>query len=298
MKTTVSIQSMDELDALKNAGASGIMVGLKGFQSGCDGVFSMDEIKTLKEKCEEKNLDVMVMMNRLYFDEELNDVHEAVQKVLSLGCRILYCDPAVYLSAVREKRVDQLVYDSSTLMCNSLDVQLMQDLGLNGVVLSREITLEEICTIARKTKGKTIVQAYGYQVMAHSKRHFLRNYMKEIKKDLELENLRDLSLIETTRTGRMPILEEKDGCRIYTDIILCAVKELDAMKESGVKELLLDGLFIDRGEYVSCVKAFNDALCGEDAEALYAEMRNRNEAYGEGYMYTKTNLLKMEGEGR
>ncbi len=298
MKTTVSIQSMNELDRLKESGATGVMVGLEGFQSGCDGVFSMDEIRTLKEKCNEKELDVLVMMNRLYFDEELNDVCQAVQELLNEDCRILYCDPAVYLCAEAQNKQNQLVYDSSTLMCNSLDVQLMQDLGLDGVVLSREITLEEICTIARKTKGKTIVQAYGYQVMAHSKRHFLRNYMKEINKDLSLENLRDLTLIETTRTGRMPILEEKDGCRIYTDTVLCALKELKAMKEAGVDEILLDGIFIDRDEYCSCVKAFDDVLSGKDAALLYAELRNRNEAYGEGYMYTKTNLLKTEGEGR
>lgn len=298
MKTTVSIQSMDELDRLKESGAAGVMVGLKGFQSGCDGVFSMDEIKTLKQLCDEKNLDVMIMMNRLYFDEELDAVHQAVENVLDLGCRVLYCDPAVYLCAQSRKQENQLVYDSSTLMCNSLDVQLMLDLGLAGVVLSREITLDEICTIARKTKGKTIVQAYGYQVMAHSKRHFLRNYMKEIKKDLELENRRDLSLIETTRTGRMPILEEKDGCRIYTETVLCALKEVNAMKEAGIDELLLDGLFIDRDEYAACVQAFHDVLCGHDAASLYTELKGRNIAYGEGYMYTKTNLLKTEGEGR
>ena len=298
MKLIASIHSINELDVLKNAGASGVMAGLKGFQSGCDGVFGMEEIKTLQQLCSERNLDVMVIMNRLYFDEEIKELQEAVKTVLDLNCRILYCDPAVYLYAKSLNEENQLVYDSSTLMCNSSDVQLMKDLGLDGVVLSREITLDEICTIAEKVNGKVLVQAYGYQVMAHSKRHFLRNYMKEINKDLDLENCRDLALIETTRTGRMPILEEKDGCRIYTDYVLCAVKELQAMKEAGVKEILMDGIFIEREEYASSVKMFKDVLEGKDAVQAYVALCRQNEAYGEGYMYTRTNLVKMEGEGR
>lgn len=296
MKTTVSIHSMDEIDALKQCDVSGIMAGLKGYQSGCDGVFTLEELDTLKKKCDEKELDVMVLVNRLYFDEEIDALNEAVIQVLNLGCRILYCDPAVYLAAESIQKENQLVYDSSTLMCNSNDVQLMMDLGLNGVVLSREITLDEICEIAKKVQGKTIVQVYGYQVMAHSKRHFLRNYLKEIKKELNLEDCRTLSLIETTRTGRMPILEEKDGCRIYTDYILCAVKELSAMKEAGVDEIMLDGIFIDRNEYALAQKMFKDVLCGADAKEAYDVLKSKNEAYGEGYMYTKTNLVKVEGE--
>ena len=294
MKTTVSIHSISEVDELKACGASGIMVGLKGFQSGCDGVFAMDELCALKMKCDAEHLDLMVLMNRLYFDEELNEVNQAVMKLLDLGCRILYCDPAVYLCAKNAGKENQLVYDSSTLMCNSHDVGLMQDLGLDGVVLSREITLNEICTIASKVQGKTLVQVYGYQVMAHSARHFLRNYMKEIGKEMNLEDRRDLCLIETTRTGRMPILEEKEGCRIYTDYILCAINELAAMKEAGVDEVLLDGIFIERDEYTLAVQAFKDALDGADAAELYQKLKNRNDAIGLGYMYTPTNLLKGE----
>lgn len=296
MKTTVSIHSIDEIDALKQCGVSGLMVGLKGFQSGCDGVFSLDDLYTLKQKCDENELDLMVLINRLYFDEEIEALNEAVKEVLNLGCRILYCDPAVYLAAEQNEKVSQLVYDASTLMCNSLDVQLMQDLGLDSVVLSREITLDEICEISKKVSGKTIVQVYGYQVMAHSKRHFLRNYMKEINKNLNLEDRRDLTLIETTRTGRMPILEEKDGCRIYTDYVLCALKELALMKEAGVDEVMLDGLFIERNEYVSAVQTFNEVLNGKDAQEAYLKLKEMNNAYGEGYMYTKTNLVKVEGE--
>ncbi len=298
MKLIASIHSINELELLKDAGATGIMAGLKEFQSGCDGVFGMEEIKELQHLCRERNLDMMVLMNRLYFDEEITELQNAVKSILDLNCRIMYCDPAVYLCAKSLNKENQLVYDSSTLMCNSRDVQLMSDLGLNGVVLSREITLDEICTIAEKVNGNVLVQAYGYQVMAHSKRHFLRNYLKEIKKDLDLENRRDLTLIETTRTGRMPILEEKDGCRIYTDYVLCAVKELWAMKEAGVKEILMDGIFIDREEYASSVKAFSDVLEGKEASEAYEALCRRNEAYGEGYMYTRTNLLKTEGEGR
>lgn len=298
MKSIVSIHSMSEINSVKALGVSTVMVGLKDFQSGSDGVFALEDVKALKEACDEKELGLMVMMNRLYFDEETQSVETAVEALLNMGCRILYCDPMVYLSAVKLSKVNQLVYDASTLMCNSNDVSLMQSLGLDSVVLSREITLEEICAIAKKSVGKTIVQVYGYQVMAHSKRHFLRNYMKEINKDLNLEDLRDLTLIETTRTGRMPILEEKDGCRIYTDYILCAIKELDAMKEAGVDEIMLDGIFIDRDEYSESIQCFMDVLNGADAAEKYASMKQKNDAISEGYMYTRTNLLKTEGEGR
>ena len=298
MKSIVSIHSMNEINSVKALGVSTVMVGLKDFQSGSDGVFALEDVKTLKEACDEKELGLMVMMNRLYFDEETEAVEAAVETLLNMGCRILYCDPMVYLHAVKLGKVNQLVYDSSTLMCNSRDVSLMQSFGLDSVVLSREITLEEICEIAKKSVGKTIVQVYGYQVMAHSKRHFLKNYLKEINKDLDLQDVRDLTLIETTRTGRMPILEEKDGCRIYTDYILCAIKELDAMKESGVEEILLDGLFIERDEYSEAIHCFMDVLAGADAKEKYESMKQKNAAVSEGYMYTRTNLLKAEGEGR
>ena len=68
------------------------------------------------------------------------------------------------------------------------------------------------------------------------------------------------------------------------------------MKEAGVDEIMLDGIFIDRNEYALAQKLFKDVLCGADAKEAYDVLKSKNEAYGEGYMYTKTNLVKVEGE--
>ena len=149
---------------------------------------------------------------------------------------------------------------------------MMLDLGVGRVVLAAEITLEEILEIARKTDGSRLeLQIHGRQVMAYSRRPLVSNYLQVIGKSVgDLRHRRDLYLIEATRIGKMPILEEAEGAAVYMESTLCSLDQISQLAASGIRHFAFDSLFSCDDELIDARKAYEAVLGG----AAPAELKN------------------------
>ena len=130
--------------------------------------------------------------------------------------------------------------------------------------------------------------------MAYSKRALLSAYQAEIQSDRDLSGKQDLVLIETTRQGRMPIVEDAAGTTIYTDYTLAAYAELKPLIASGAERFRLDNHFLKKEEFLDCLDGFHQVLAGQSAKKVMEERQTRypHLALSSGYMHQKTNLVK------
>jgi putative protease len=207
---------------------------------------------------------------------------------------------------------------------------MYKDLGFKRVVLGREASLAEIREIKDAVPEMELeVFAHGAMCISYSGRCLMSAYLTgrsanagwcshscrwnfnlSGNNDFLTEPLTKEEARAIAQSGKLfiteherpnehfPIFEGEDFTAILSSKDLCMVDHLDKMKEAGVDEIMLDGIFIDRDEYSESIQCFMDVLGGADASEKYISMKQKNDAVSEGYMYTRTNLLKTEGEGR
>ena len=96
---------------------------------------------------------------------------------------IYYGDEGVLYEAARLDMKDRLIYNPDTLITNAMDMQYYLDEGIRMATISKEITLQEMCTVARDVQGECEVVLHGRLNMMHSKRKLLSAYMEFLGKE-------------------------------------------------------------------------------------------------------------------
>lgn len=174
----------------------------------------------------------------------------------------------------------------------------MLNMGVGRVVLAAEITLEEILQIAEKVEGSRLeLQIHGRQVMAYSRRPLVSNYLQMIHKTVEdLPHQRGLYLIEATRSGKMPVLEEAAG-QLFIWKVRCVPSLRSGSWQPAASAILpLDSLFSCDQQLIEARQAYAAVLEGADPMEMQAQLTERwpQMNYGSGYYAMKTNLTKED----
>ncbi len=283
------------LTSLKDAGITTVLIGERSCATRIPSYFSWEEIKQIKQTCDKLGLKLGAMMNCIFFDSQIDNCAQVLKEYANIGVDCIeYSDPCVYIEAQKQGLTHLLTYNPDTLNCNYLDVQAMLDTGIKSAVLSKEITCDEMVEIRENTQGEIEAIVFGRQVMSYSKRRMLTNYMEYLGKNIDLHNKKDLWLIETTRSGRMPIIQDEHGTAIFSETTLGAYEYVTRIVTSGITRLRLDNQFIDHDVFILCCKAFKEVLFGANGKEVFDQI---NQNYPQlnlssGYMNQKTNLVK------
>lgn len=290
MEIIVTVGKLEEINMLKEAGATTLIFCDEFHGTRAPGKFSKDELILAFEKSRSCGLKTAVFMNRIYTDVELELANEYLLFLKENKVDFIYYnDPAIFMLASSLDMVKYLVYEPDTLMTNSRDMQFILDQGVHHAVLSTEITLDEMKMMIENVKGNTEAILFGYLNMSYSKRHLIQNYCDEIGIKNSCLNKMDCILVESTRDGRMPILEDEQGTHIYTDYVLDAFEEANILKDCGLNAIRLDSIFLDIDVVVDACKILSgkSKLIREEFELKYNMY-----PFSKGYMYQKTNLVK------
>lgn len=289
--------SVEEIEEWKNLGCTTIRIGDDFFASRLVKPMKLDEIKQAITFCETLQLKVQLLVNRIFMEDELDALHEYLQYFSTTSVTgFVYMDPAVWMIANELKMTDRLIYHPDTLMTSWQDGKMMLDKHIQRISLASEITKEEVEEITRQLpEGSFEIAIHGRQVMSYSRRFLVSDYLQEINRSqLNPRGKRDLVLIESTRQGRMPILEDEQGTHIFTEGTLCSFSEIQSFVDWGITHFVLDGIFSCKQELQEALQAYQAILQGSEPQAVlsYFEKRWPEHHYDSGYWYRKTNLIK------
>lgn len=181
MKLILIPDELSNLDAYIDRGCQGIIVGLKDLSTNYEVQLSTNQIKQLKEKY--PDIEIFISMNKNFFNDELEQVEKSLIELDKLNISgVLYYDlSVVYLKNKNNLNLD-LIWNQTHMVTNYNTCNYYKKLGVNYAYLSTEITLEEINEIKEKTDMKLFAFAYGYPIMAHTRRSLLTNYFKNREK--------------------------------------------------------------------------------------------------------------------
>lgn len=260
------------------------IIGNKKYAVRLTASFEYDKMQQIVEKAHELNKQIFVSVNKLFTQDEIQGLEEYLISIYKLNVDgILFSDMGVYQIAKRNGFDNLLIYDPDTLLVNSHDVLFFNELGLKSVILSKDISLEDIIACGKRNPSFMIVYSYGHFPLFYSKRKLIENYFYAYEKDPEkyIEN-KNMFAQEITRDEMHPIYQDGNGTIIYSGHKLFYANYLKEMEQAKIDKFLFNFLNDDFLEAKRIISIYRDALINEEK---YSE-----EGYTTGYLFRKTGV--------
>jgi putative protease len=185
---------------------------------------------------------------------------------------------------------------------NSASVKFWQTIGLTRIILSRELSLDEIAEIRQECPEIELeVFIHGALCIAHSGRCLLSGYMNHrdanqgsctnaCRWNYKVHSSGDYVLEEAKRPGEyMPILEDENGTYIMNSKDLRAVQHVERLIAIGIDSLKIEGrtkshYYVARTTQVYR-QAIDESVAGQAFnKALMEELdKLANRGYTEGF---------------
>lgn len=235
-------------------------------------------------------LQVSVIMNRLYGQDEIKKAQDIMAYLFSHDIDAVYfADPGMLNGAERMQAEGRMIYEPETLMTSYEDASFWMGQGIRSVVISPLLTEHEILSIAQKIPHTSLI-VHGHTLMSVSKRHLLQAYADAAGKKESFAGNTHLSLRENKREGHMPVYENDYGTMIYTDFIQESFEEMPAFMQSGIERFLIEDAYLEENAYLDAIGAYRKILDGQNGEQTGKEYRKRysNLPLSNGYYGQKT----------
>lgn len=243
-----------------NNGADAVYLGAKSFSARKNAVnFSQDELINAVKYAHLRNARVYVTLNTLVMDDELNDALNLISFCYNANVDALIIQDLAILRLVKKYFPDFSCHASTQMTISSLEgVEFAKKIGFSRVVLSRELSYDEIKYIAQNTDTELEVFVHGALCVCYSGQCLLSSII----------GARSGNRGACAQPCRLNYnLIDYDGKRVFKEpkyILspkdLCLADEIFKLKEIGVKSLKIEGRMKNK-EYVSLVtKAYSDAV--------------------------------------
>ncbi len=212
--------------------ADGYILGINEFSWLFEKRYNIEEIKKIKE--EKKNKEIFVSFNRIIFNNELQDYKNQLLEIDKLGLNgIIVGDVAALTYDLKTDIIlDQLHLNNSYYTINHY-----QNNGLKGVLLTNDITKNEIEEIKNNTNVLLFKQVFGYPHLSTSNRKLVTNYLSHFKL---LGNSSFYEIKENNSNNVYKIIEDEFGSHILGDKILNLLGE-----DLNIDYEIIDGYLID-----------------------------------------------------
>lgn len=239
MKLLIEVSSKDNL-YLDNA--DGIILALDNYSVESIVSFSVDEIKKIKNNTS-KEIFVKINKNLMNNDiEKVKDILIELDKIDITG--VFFYDLAI-LELKRELDLSiDLVWNQTHMVNNYKTCDYYYSKGVKYALLGKEITLEEIIEIIKKSKITSMVEVVSKPSVAFSKRKLITNYYADLGKEKNDE----LIIHEKITDSNYHLIEDSNGTSFYLDIVTNGTGVIKELFENNCEYIIFREFGVDSFE--------------------------------------------------
>ncbi len=270
------------LEPLIKSEVDGIIVPLEGLSMRQSDYVPISALKNTIERIKASGKIAWVNINAIFHQNELPAIKSAMEIIRSSDVDgILFADLAVYEYAARLGLTDKLVYYPETYVTSDEDVRFWSEEGIKSVVAAREMTLEDIQTMAATNALPLSIVGHGYINMFHSKRKLLKTFFKysKVAPSAPVNNSR-FNLVESMHDDVYPVQQDAFGTHIFR---ASPLKSFDVYEElrTIVDTLIIDTQFYANETIMGIVEDYARKRAGETVQRAYSD-------HDTGFYFKKT----------
>lgn len=208
------------------------------------------------EFCNKNNIDPIISLNRIFLEDELDDVREFISRYKSN--KFLVHDLGVIQIMKELKVLSNVIYEASTMVCNSLDLEIYSGLGFDAVSMSNEIPIIDVIESYNKTKANIFYQVFGLKSMFYSKRRLLTLFELHSNQNFDRHSL---CIKEEKREELMPIEECKNGYVVFRSYNLSLLDEMQNL--NFIKYAYFETLRLKSPQILNILHIYKDYINGK-----------------------------------
>lgn len=309
VEITAPVGSFESLQAALQAGANSVYfgVGELNMRSSSAINFTPYDLPFIVKKVREYGAKAYLALNIVIFEEELPKVYDLIEKAKAAGVDAIIATDFAVLAKTKE--IGLPIHLSTQTNITNSEAIAFYSKWADVVVLSRELSLEQIRTISSKIKEKEIRGPSGQlirlEAFAHGAFCMAISGKCYLSKDLHNESANRGKCLQICRRKYKLIDEERntelimDNGYILSARDLCTLPFLDQLLDAGISILKIEG----RGrppEYVyTTVKVYREALKAIENKVFtktfidqaMEELRKvYNRGFWEGYYLGRTTI--------
>ena len=230
----------------------GVIIGVKDLSIGFNTYETLDTIEDTIDKFNRLNKDVFVSLNKNMYNSDLKYLNKVIELLKEKNISgILYYDIGVY-NIVHQSNIP-LYWNQEHLATNYMACKFWNKRGVEGVLISSDITIPEIIEIKEKNDMKLIVQVFGYTKMMASSRKLISNYLKYIGDNNAYNKYK---IYDKISSKSYPIIEDDNGTITLSDKCLNGISYIDIVEKNNIDYILFDSINCDNIEDV--IDKFNN----------------------------------------
>lgn len=216
-----------------------------GLRAGADN-FSYQDLKEGAEFIHNRGKKLFITVNMIPHNEDLEGLPEYLHQLEEIGVdALIISDPGV-LKIIRDQGIEiPLHLSTQANSVNYASVAFWQDLGLERIILARELSKEEIKEIRLNTEIALEMFIHGAMCISYSGRCLLSNYFvnRDANRGQCAHSCRwKYHLVEEERPGEYyPVFEDKNGTHIMNSKDLCLIEQIPEVINTGVDSLKIEG---------------------------------------------------------
>lgn len=290
MKLIVELKSITAINFFKkHKEVSHLLIGLKETSLTPVYNFSIDEILKIKEKIKNTHLKLILNAEKLFTDLELDNIKKILQKLpFDVIEYITYSDFGFFQILEELSLAHLAIFRAPTYLTNQFDVKIYKQLN-NNVVLSSEISSEELIALSNSLNFDVIVDLFGQTECFYSRRKLLTNYFIYRNTKKEVNNKR-FNIIEELRNEAQPIVEDEAGTYIFEPHKHYLLEELNLI--DNIKMGIIHSNFLTNKQIEQIVLAYINYFDNNNSTEFYQKLDELKIDYYKGAYDIKSVLLK------
>lgn len=235
-KILLNVSRIDDIDYYKKLGISNFLFPLKGYSIGYED-FTLEEIKNSKTEC-------YVLVNRLLKSSEID---EFLKLELSSNIKGFIIEDIGIYYALKDEKYELICYQNH--LNNNYKTVNFWLKYFDSLVISNDITKEEVKKILDEASRPLIVKVLEYPMIMYSRRNLISNYNKHYG----LKNKRKLNITEDISLSNFLLKENEYGTALFNNHLFDIRNELVDIPEKKVKFYYIDTNFLDKSTITDAI---------------------------------------------
>ncbi len=296
MKRPELLAPAGDFEKLRTAihyGADAVYLGDSRFSlRGKAGNFGEDEMRDAVRYARERGVRVYATVNIFPHNRDLPDVAEHLELLRDIRPdAVIMSDPGVF--AMFRERAPEIDIHISTQanVTNAASARFWERLGAKRIVLSRELSIEEIREIRKETAVELEVFVHGSLCLSYSGRCYISSFLasRSANRGECTNSCRwNYVLMEEKRQGEyFPVYEDDRGTYLLSSKDLCMIRHLGLLADAGIESFKVEGRMKGINYVAGVVKAYREAVdaIGSSADRVVEErwMRELSMFSSRGY---------------